>query len=521
MTTKEEYAELKAERALKILDGPGTFPEKAAQIMAAPPATASSSELRMLEDSPLADSLAKSLRAKLCSVPGRGWMRYDGKRWIEISAPASVEMVRLEMNDVAAGLVERIDPERMKLALKLLSTTKVKNVHTLLQGILERDLADFDAHPWFLNCGNGVVDLRSATLIPHSPDLLLSKITLNDFHPDANSDDWSDALEALPVDVQTWMQYRIGQAATGFPVPDDILPILQGGGSNGKTTMLSAMVAALGDHAVMVPEKVLMASANDHPTEMMTLQGARLALIEETPEGRHLPTKRLKDLVGATQITARKIRENNVTFAATHTLFLTSNYRPAIAETDHGTWRRLALVTFPFTFRPDGEPLVSATDRRGDGRLRHRLIDNKEGQLEAVLAWIVDGARAFYQDGERMYEMPTSVEMDTKAWRAESDQVIAYMTDRLSFEPTSSVLTSDLYEDFTTWQTARGQTPWGEPLFVSRFDGHGEIARHNLKKVRTTTKTGISRPGLPEGLGPNFMPEGKQRVWQGIRFIPS
>ena len=86
-----------------------------------------------------------------------------------------------------------------------------------------------------------------------------------------------------------------------------------------------------------MPERVLIANPSDHPTELMTLRGARFALIEETPEARHLSVKRLKDTVGTPTMTARLIGKNNVTWEATHSLFLTTNYTPRVDETDHGT----------------------------------------------------------------------------------------------------------------------------------------------------------------------------------------
>jgi hypothetical protein len=54
-------------------------------------------------------------------------------------------------------------------------------------------------------------------------------------------------------------------------------------------------------------------------------------------------------------------------------LFVTTNYIPVVNETDHGTWRRFALVVFPFTFRKPAEPLSGPTDRRGDPGLKARL----------------------------------------------------------------------------------------------------------------------------------------------------
>jgi putative DNA primase/helicase len=51
----------------------------------------------------------------------------------------------------------------------------------------------------------------------------------------------------------------------------------------------------------------------------------------------------------------------------------TTNYIPVVTETDWGTWRRLALVKFPYTFRKPHEELKSETDRRGDPTLKRRI----------------------------------------------------------------------------------------------------------------------------------------------------
>ena len=52
------------------------------------------------------------------------------------------------------------------------------------------------------------------------------------------------------------------------------------------------------DYAVMVPDRALLARPSDHPTELMTIRGARLAIMEELPELGHLNVKRLKTVCG-------------------------------------------------------------------------------------------------------------------------------------------------------------------------------------------------------------------------------
>ena len=387
----------------------------------------------------------------------------------------------------------------------------------LTKGIVLKDAADFDRHPDLLNVGNGVVDLTKGILGRHNPDLLMTKLTAVHFRANAGHADWSSALAALPPSVADWMQIRVGQAATGHMTPDDLLVIGQGGGANGKSTIFGGILRALGDHAVIVPERVLLTNPGDHPTELMTLLGARLALMEETPEARHLSVKRLKDTVGTQTMSARLIRGNNVRWEATHSLMLTTNYAPRIDETDHGTWRRLALVRFPYTFIDHDRGTLSGHERRGDPLLRDRLKDGRQGQHEAILAWIVEGARRWYAADRIMPAMPEQVRKDTAEWRSEADLIFGFIRDRLVFDPDRLVATVDMLADFNEWAAGLGGKPWGDQTFTIRFGGHTEIDTHNVTKVVTQKTDGLSRrTGDFTGV-----PAKQIRAWSGIRFRTS
>lgn len=105
-------------------------------------------------------------------------------------------------------------------------------------------------------------------------------------------------------------------------------------------------------------------------------------------------------------ITARHVFQKNMTFKATHSLFTTTNYIPVVSETDHGTWRRLALVKFPYTFRKPGQALQSDSDRAGDPTLKARVEHNTDSQHDAIVTWAVEGAMRWYADPPRRCNPP-------------------------------------------------------------------------------------------------------------------
>lgn len=432
---------------------------------------------------------------------GLGWVSWDGRRWVPRVDEEAVEAVRLAAVDVYTLAVKRgVVGAKLAELKKLLTTRRIKDLAALARGVLSVNPALFDAHPDLLNVGNGVVDLRTGRLQEHDRGLLLTRITDTDYVAGAVHEDWEQVLSCMDEPVRDWMQVRFGQAATGWPTSDDVLPIGQGGGSNGKSTLLAGLFTALGDHITLVPEKLLRASPNDHPTELMSLRGVRVAVIDETPEAGVLNVPRLKAMLGTTMMTARSVFKDNVTWRATHSLFVMTNYKPNVAETDHGTWRRLAMVVFDRKFKRDD-------------RFRDRVMRGKDGIAEAALYWVVTGARRWYANERVLPTAPDRVVADTRDWRGDSDLIMAYVDDRLVFDPECTVLSSDLLEDFNDWLRVAGQSQWSAKLFASRFGSHDVVTGNGVIKRRGWAGQRLVRS--EQSLGPASE---DQRVWSGIRW---
>ena len=455
----------------------GTIGELVAVASARPPdvATASAS----LTDATAADDLADDLDGRYCWAKGLGWLRWDGARWVMAADQDVREHARQwvlaqyqDACDAARESPSAAATARIQTWQRYQSLARLNAIVALAEGILRRDAEDFDAHPDLLNVANGVVDLQTGELMAHDPGLLMTKLAPVAYDPGAEHPDWKAALEAVPADILGWYQVRLGQAITGHMPPDDVMLVQVGSGENGKTTLMSAVQRTVGDYYHNVPHRALLADASAHPTELADFRGVRLALLEETPEERRLSVTRLKTLVGTSQITARHIRQDSVTFDATHTLIVSTNYAPAVAETDHGTWRRLALATFPYRWLKPGMEPRSDLDRPGDPGLRERLRAGLDGQHEAVLAWLVEGAVQWYQAGQVMPPLPKRVEDDTREWRAESDLIMAFWDECLIADPGSLVAASDMLSEFNGWLGQRGHRDWSDRTLSSRFTGH-------------------------------------------------
>lgn len=491
-------------------------------------------------DPVIAQRIAREVcQDRFCHVHGLGWLEYDGRVWSEVPDKRPLEQIRqwflAQMTNAAALYTEGVRQNVSRAELDVLhaavkgwqraqGVSRLRAALLLAQGLCSVQPDWLDARPDLLNAANGVVHLPTGELLQHDPGLYLTKIAGADYNPLALHSDWTAALQCLPLDVQSWLQVRYGQGITGHTTPDDRVIIQQGGGANGKSTLLTGVAAALGDYYFLASDKILMGSqAAAHTTDLADLRGRRFVSIEETPEAGRLDVVRLKKLAGTERITARKMHQDNLSFRATHTLFVNTNYPPVVSETDEGTWRRLLLVTFPYTFtrdpRGDGE-------RFGDPGLRERLATGRGGQREAVLAWLVEGATRWYDEHRSFPDTPEDVLTATARWQDATDHVAAFWGDMLDADPDSYVYSGDLIWLFNNFLAQRGNSRLAESTFLRRFLHHRITVAVGVEKRRMRTQDTALKLSRPYGALDPFSrlpgtPSGSISCWVGVRFRTS
>ncbi len=489
-------------------------------------------------DARLAETLATEvLDGTFCWAAGLDWLAFDGRKWSEVHEVTVLESVRQWALDNHADAADRLRQNESDAAFDvdgwrgLLSKNRASSVLAFARGIVEKQAADFDADPDLLNTPAGMLHLPTLEVFPHSPEFLSTKITSGSYVPGFTHPDWDRALEVLPPDVIEWFRVRVGQAITGHTTPDGIVPIMKGGGENGKGLLMTdGILPAFGGYAAPASPKLFASAKNEHSTERAELRGQRLVIAEELTEGKSIDVTALKQIADVGRIKARRTHKDNMEFESSHGLFATTNYTPVIAETDHGTWRRLALVVFPYTFVKPGVPIHDPDhERRGDPTLKARIKAGKSGQHDAAVTWAVMGAKAWYDnmtaiergdDVSSVMLLPQRVADDTQAWRKEADRILGFWDERLVPDPSAIVLASEVTESFNEWITAAGHSAWAKETFGPRFRDHVETKRHRAtftgrKRLASVAGHIVRRP---VGWGPEKALPKQADVWSGFRF---
>lgn len=392
-------------------------------------------------------------------VAGLGWHVWDGRRW----APDTTGEVHRRAKQTVRSIYQEAarceDEDRRKELASHARKSESREKRAACVALAQHELEvvarseDLDADPMTLNVANGTIDLATGTLRPHRREDLCTKIADVPYDPDASAPTWDAFLERVQPDpeVRSYLARLAGYTLTGS-TREESLAFCFGTGANGKSVFLLALRSALGDYAVKAPRGLLMSErpgAEKHSTEIMTLRGARLAWCSEVNERDAWDEAKTKDLASADPITARLMRQDNVTFDPTHKLWINGNHRPRVRGDDEGIWRRLKLVPWPVTI-PEGER---------DKTLAAKL----EAERSGILGWAVRGCLGWLEVG---LSAPSAVRQATDRYRADEDQIGRFLADRCQVGPREEAFATELYKSFVLWSEAEGE---GRPPSQQRF----------------------------------------------------
>jgi putative DNA primase/helicase len=149
--------------------------------------------------------------------------------------------------------------------------------------------ADFDKDDYLLNCLGETYDLRSGKHWASMPVDMHSKTTR--YVPaEGTCDLFTNFLKQITLndrELQAWLLRWAGYCLTG-DVKAGYFCNWYGTGGNGKGVLLRVLAAIMGDYAAALSPKavVLQAGEAEGRFEYTALPGARLAYVDDTPNGR-------------------------------------------------------------------------------------------------------------------------------------------------------------------------------------------------------------------------------------------
>lgn len=491
-------------------------------------------------------------------VSGKGWVTWDGRRWVadfgETSALAIAatlpDLIKAEAAATAGSYVsdeaikdqmaemegaDRDEARKEILAKRRRSKntwahtcgalSRINAALTLARDDCRAVVADFDIRPFRVTAQNGELDLeRLAAIAPDDgctdgwgeawAEAVGSSLLGFDrtsyatrqlgceVAPGARAPAWEAFIaKALPnPEMRAYAQRLAGYMLSGRNSAQ-VAIVLLGPGGNGKSTFANGLAKVLGSYAAACRVEMFLESraASQGPTpEEAVLPGARVYVASEPEPDATISSSKIKGFTGAERRLAHAKGKDPFEWFPSGVPLISLNKIPRITDESEGMWRRLSFVPFHVSLHllPPGE------------QVSH---DEMEALLEeeapGILDWMLRGWVAFRREGLA----PPDEAQDLKSrQRALADPVGEFLGECTVEQTGERIQSSHLFKVFEAWAEENGVRPMGQTKFSKTLLDKG-YRRDTITGRKFWAGLVWSRVEAAQNLVNKAIPVGEQR----------
>lgn len=459
------------------------------------------------------------------------WLIWDGARWaIDDKRYAVQYAIKMARELYRQGYEDRHqNAKQMGWALKSESRDRINaclDIASTHDNIAIR-ANELDQGEYWLNCKNGVIDLRTGRLLEHDRGLYITKLCPVEYNPDAECNrflgflHWAmgqnpDAdLSAQTVRMCGFIQRALGYSLTADVSEKAVFVCYGEKGNNGKTTLLTLIRDFLANYSAQISIDTLMMQRGSTDAglraDLADLRGARFVITSEVNKESRMDEGKLKYIsAGMGEIKSCRKYENPIEFLATHKLWMDCNHRPRVTGTDDAIWSRLKCI--PFIVRMERE------DPEFDLKLKEKLKSEAPG----ILAWAVRGCVAWLQEG---LGEPPEINQAGMEWREHDDPLKDFLEDccevRLEDNDEGErhwVRSADLSQAYAWWCKQHSERfPLNREAFSDRIKAKGfkqSRSRRNSDGMQMRTTEGVR---IRDDVAKKIASSGGGDQWKGLK----
>ncbi len=327
----------------------------------------------------------------------------------------------------------------------------------------------------YLNLENGLFDLATYRLKPHSPEVL-STIRLNvTYDPQASCPLWEEAVRTIVIKQEyiDIIQEFFGLCMTRETY--DKALFLIGEGNNGKSTLLDVLKGILGDENTC--EVQLEQLEKSH--YVAQLHNKILNLASEISARGTVCDEMFKKIVAHDYVMGDHKFGHPFSFRPACKLIFATNNMPRTDDKSRAFYRRLLIV-----------PLTKEFTEMDD---KHKYYRTLLTERNGIFNWMVEGLKRLKERGR--FAIGKNMIEAVEHYRVENNPVLSFVNENCVLEPDASISKRDIYEAYREFCEESGF----RPVNIRKFGK--ELKRH-----------------LQNNVVDAHNPTGTSRVWGGIRI---
>lgn len=304
---------------------------------------------------------------------------------------------------------------------------------------------------------NGIYDLVTDTLLPYSPEYVITNRIPWDYIPDAQSELAERTLNKLACDdpsIVALLQecigycfYRRNELGKAF--------ILTGDKSNGKSTFLDVIKYMLGDENISALD--LKELGDRFSTSMMFGKLANLGddIGDDFLSGTQVST--FKKIVTGNRIKAERKGQDPFEFNPYIKMLFSANDIPRMKDKTGAVLRRLVIIPFNATFTvndPDFDPYI-----------KYKLVE--QGSIEYLIRVGIEGLRRVIQQNH--FTQSERVDREIKEYEEENNPIAGFIEDQ-GLDMIENQLTADVYKRYQVFCADNSLTPMSNIVFSKQIN---------------------------------------------------
>lgn len=385
-----------------------------------------------------------------------------------VTLESGVMYVYDEKSGIYVPQVESLLHEEIEGMLQEQATDHVvKEIIHKLQRTTAASIDDFDRDENLIHVGNGVINLTTMELYPHSrTHLSLRKVAAN-YDPDAKCEHFQRFLN---TSIEERDRIVIKQML-GFTLLNNYRYrrafILVGITHTGKTTLMNTIIAFLGEKNVKSISLQSLCDVSSYDTHDLA---TAMANVHDDLGPEDIKNfGRLKQLTGDSRIRAREIYGKPFDFWNKAKLIFSCNEIPPAPRSDDAYYGRWVIIPMNRQF-VEGS---TADDSLGD-KLK------SPSELSGILNLAIAGLKTI--KAEHGFSYPTDPKIQKMRYMAYSGDVIArFVSEAVLLEPDSVVTQRETYDLYCRFCGLCGTSPLGEISFFMKLPGYLDSSIHSYR----------------------------------------